>query len=680
MTVQRLLVANRGEIAIRVMRTCRKLGIRTIAVFSDSDSDAEHVKYADEAIHIGASAPSESYLDMNKILMAAKNRQRYGFLSENADFADAVRANGIIFIGPQSSSIRAIGDKISSKQLLSKLAPSVPLVPGYNGDEQGIEHLTKEATRIGFPVLIKASAGGGGKGMRIVHEAKNLAEELQAAQGEAKRSFGDSRLLIEKYIVSSKHIEVQIFGDKFGNYTHCYERECSAQRRHQKIIEETPSVFLTEALRSEIVRSALTVASVIGYENAGTVEFIVDTKTKKFYFLEVNTRLQVEHPITEMITGLDLVEMQIGVAYGKSLKDLIGSGEPARKGHSIECRICAEDPDNEFSPSIGTIKRFKPTGLPGIRYDGGIADGSSITVHYDSLITKVIVHAPTREDCIALMKYALSSTVLLGIRSNIGFLVTLLQEPNFVDGSYDTALLGKLMPTWKPALPNVEDVAIVAFLMGWSLRHSIRKFYGVKSSFRNMPVKTQITALNYGGKDINVVYEPKTIASNKFGVKSTFGVSIENGATHDVELRNIAISDAAAGYQTGDIAVSIDGKVATYSVVNDTTDLHLKHLSKLYIHSTTWNGEVAEVYVRDRLYSSKGGDETGDRTLITPMPCKVLSVNFPSGSTINVGDAILTVESMKMETKIRAKVAGVVTVNVKEGDIVQAGVIVAKIV
>ncbi|KAJ3220254.1 hypothetical protein HDU67_003269 [Dinochytrium kinnereticum] len=683
--ITKLLIANRGEIAIRVMRTCKRMGIRTVAVFSDGDQEASHVKYADEAIHIGPSPPAESYLDGSKILQAAKTAKvdaihpGYGFLSENADFADTVRASGMVFVGPQTSSIRAIGDKISSKQLLSKLAPSVPLVPGYSGDDQSIAFLAKEAGKIGFPVLIKASAGGGGKGMRIVRDSKSLVEELKAAQGEAKRSFGDARLLIERYIESSKHIEVQIFGDKFGNFIHCFERECSAQRRHQKIIEETPSVCLSESLRSDIIRSALEVASVIGYENAGTVEFILDTFTKQFYFLEVNTRLQVEHPITEMITGLDLVEMQIRVACGKSLKDLLGPKPLGRQGHAIECRVCAEDPDNEFAPCIGTIKKFETKSIPGVRYDGGIEEGSSITVYYDSLITKVIAHAKTRSECISLMRHALSSMVLLGVKSNIGFLVRTLGEAKFMDGSYDTGFLGQIMPIWKPILPNFEEAAVAGFLFGWALRHSERKFFGVKSSFRNMPEKFSAVSFDYDGKSLNVKYSPKNVGANKFGVKSAFEVTVNDGVMLQASLVDIQVSDKTPGYHGGHMIMSIAGRISSYTIVNEYTDIHPKFLSKMSIHNPEWKGEVALVHVRDKLYSDKGSDTAGDRNLITPMPCKILSVNFSSGAEVQIGDPILTVESMKMETKIRAKAAGVVTVNVKEGDIIQAGVVVATI-
>ncbi|KAJ3414011.1 hypothetical protein HDV05_007218 [Chytridiales sp. JEL 0842] len=327
--IRKILVANRGEIACRVIRTCARLGIRTVAVFSDADTNSPHVRLADEAVHIGGSSAAESYLRGEIIIEAALKTNAdachpgYGFLSENPEFATKCAKSGIIFIGPKPESILAIGDKISSKRLLAAKAPSVPLLPGYNGDDQNLSVLISEAKRIGFPLLIKASAGGGGKGMRIVRTAENLEEEIKAAQGEALRSFGDSRLLIERYVESARHIEIQIFGDIHGNLIHLFERECSVQRRHQKIIEEAPSPFLTPELRSRMTASAVQIGKLISYVGAGTVEFIVDGIQGNYFFLEVNTRLQVEHPVTEEITGLDLVELQIMVANGRSLKDCV---------------------------------------------------------------------------------------------------------------------------------------------------------------------------------------------------------------------------------------------------------------------------------------------------------------------------------------------------------------------
>ncbi|KAJ3277702.1 hypothetical protein HK104_003045, partial [Borealophlyctis nickersoniae] len=353
--INKILIASRGEIACRVINTCKRLGIQTVAVYSDADQNALHVKRADEAVQIGASPATESYLRADKIVSAALRtgcdaiHPGYGFLSENTEFARAVAEAGIIFIGPKPESILCIGDKSAAKQLLRAKAPSVSLIPGYSGDDQSTDTLIREAVKIGFPVLLKASAGGGGKGMRIVHEESKLHEEIQAARGESFRSFKDSKLLVERYIQHGRHIEVQIFGDQYGDVIHLFERECSVQRRHQKIIEETPSPLMDDALRAKMTGDAVTIGKLIRYEGAGTVEFIVDAQTKQYYFLEVNTRLQVEHPITEAVTGLDLVELQILVASGVRLQDTNAKNVTMR-GHAIECRLCAEDPANDFMP------------------------------------------------------------------------------------------------------------------------------------------------------------------------------------------------------------------------------------------------------------------------------------------------------------------------------------------
>ncbi|KAJ3109263.1 hypothetical protein HDU97_007757 [Phlyctochytrium planicorne] len=665
-SISSVLVANRGEIAV-------------------SDANAPHVNCADEAFHIGSNVLSDSYLNADKILFAAQTMKvdaihpGYGFLSENAEFSQKVAECGIIFIGPKPSSILAIGDKISSKVLLAKKAPSVPLVPGYSGDDQSVERLAKEASRIGFPVLIKASAGGGGKGMRVVRDEKHLAEEIKAAQGEAKRSFGDARLLIEKYIESSKHIEVQIFGDSHGNFIHCFERECSVQRRHQKIIEETPSSFLSPALKEDIMKAAVTVASVIDYENAGTVEFILDTKTGKFYFLEVNTRLQVEHPVTEMTTGLDLVRLQIEVASGKELPKIL-KGKVTQQGYSIECRVCAEDPDNDFAPCIGTIEKLTMNPLPGVRFDTGISQSSTITVHFDSLLAKVIAHAPTRPACIALMQRALSTMVLMGIKTNISFLIHVLEEEKFRSGMYDTSLLNEVIPRWKPVVPGGDEVGLVALVFGWARRFDSRGFFGVKPGFRNLPYRPLEVKLEYAGKEVVVRYELDMVAYNKFGIKSTFKAWVNGGNLVSVLLHDCEIVDDGQGRRSGRIALNIDGVLKPYSIVDiDSTPLAPHLISTLHIYTPSWQGHVSIASVRDRLYSLSGDQALGDRTLITPMPCKVLSIIAPTGTKVSVGDAVLTVESMKMETKVKAKVAGVVEVKVKEGDVVQAGVVVAVI-
>ncbi|RKP23558.1 acetyl-CoA carboxylase, partial [Syncephalis pseudoplumigaleata] len=446
---KKLLVANRGEIACRILGTCRRLGIATVAVYSDSDKEAPHTRLADEAVYIGASPATDSYLRGDLIIAAAKQtgadalHPGYGFLSENAAFAQACLDAGIVFIGPKPASINAIGDKISAKQLLKERAPTVPLIPGYNGDDQSNERLMAEAVKMGFPVLLKASAGGGGKGMRVVRAKEHLLEEIELAKSEARRSFGSDALLVERYFDRGRHIEassrhVQIIGDQQGNVHHIYERECTIQRRHQKIIEEAPSAVMTESLRARMTDAAICIGRLIQYEGVGTVEFIVDDATHEFYFLEVNTRLQVEHPVTESVTGLDLVELQMHVASETPV--------PAApiKGHAIECRLYAEDPSQNFMPckwwwwwwwwasTDGTGPAYA------VRIGSGPAIGSMVTIYYDPMIAKVTVWAETRALAIQRMQRALEQTQCLGLVTNQGFLLAILNHPRFAQGAFTT--------------------------------------------------------------------------------------------------------------------------------------------------------------------------------------------------------------------------------------------------
>ena len=436
---KKILIPNRGEIAIRIMRACRELGVQTVAVYSDADKNALHVQQAEEAISIGAAAPKESYLNMDKIIDAAKRvnadaiHPGYGFLSENASFAAAVTAAQLTFIGPSADSIRAMGDKAESKIRMKKAG--VPTVPGVEGleDERDFENAAKE---IGYPVLVKAAAGGGGKGMRVVNSESELGEAIELARREALNAFGDERLLLEKYVANAHHIEFQIFGDQQGNLLHLFERECSVQRRHQKIIEETPSPLLTPELRTQMGQAAVAAAKAVGYYNAGTVEFIVDPDTLKFYFLEMNTRLQVEHPITELVSGLDLVHWQIRVAAGEPFP--FTQSHFTQRGHAIECRVYAEDPANGFLPSTGKLLQYIEPRGPGIRVDSGFAAGNDVTHFYDPLLAKLIVHAEDRQAAIQRMLAALQEFVVHGVITNIDFLQTVLSHPDFANGQVTT--------------------------------------------------------------------------------------------------------------------------------------------------------------------------------------------------------------------------------------------------
>jgi 3-methylcrotonyl-CoA carboxylase alpha subunit len=465
--IQSLLIANRGEIACRIIRTARALGIRTVAVYSDADADALHARLADEAVHIGSSPARESYLVGDRIIAAAREtgaeaiHPGYGFLSENADFAAAVLDAGLIWVGPNPDSIRAMGLKDAAKERM--IAAGVPVTPGYLGADQSPERLRAEADAIGYPVLIKAVAGGGGKGMRQVGDATAFADALQSCQREAASSFGDDRVLIEKYIQSPRHIEVQVFGDRHGHVVHLFERDCSLQRRHQKVIEEAPAPGMDEATRAAVCAAAVKAAQAVDYVGAGTIEFIADAseglRADRIWFMEMNTRLQVEHPVTEAITGQDLVEWQLRVASGEPLP--CTQDELTITGHAIEARLYAEDPAKGFLPSIGTLEAFDLGG--DVRVDTGVEQGSVISPFYDPMIAKLIAHGETREDAREQLADALDEAVVWPVRSNAGFLVEALDHPDFAAGRVDTGLIARegdaLMP---PAYPSEEALTAAA--------------------------------------------------------------------------------------------------------------------------------------------------------------------------------------------------------------------------
>jgi acetyl-CoA carboxylase biotin carboxylase subunit len=454
---KKVLIANRGEIAVRVMRTCKELGIRTVAVYSDVDQRARHVELADEAIHIGPPQPSESYLNIPKILEAAMQsgaeaiHPGYGFLSENPLFSEAVRKAGLVFIGPPPEAMALLGNKISSRVLAMK--HKVPVTPGATFDSTDPALVIQKADEIGYPVLIKAAAGGGGKGMRVVHNAAELPEALEAAMREAGSAFGDSTVYLERYLARPRHVEFQIFCDSHGNAVHLGERECSVQRRHQKIIEESPSVALTPDLRKRMGAAAVNVVKAAGYVNAGTVEFLLDGN--EFYFLEVNARLQVEHPVTEGVTGEDLVEWQLKVACGEPLPKT--QDQIVFRGHAIECRIYAEDAARNFMPSSGRVLALEEPLLPGVRVDSGIRAGSEVSVYYDPILSKVIAMADTRDGAIRKMREALANYVLMGVASPVEMLREILAHQEFAAGNLSTHFLDENMPDWTPtAAPENE--------------------------------------------------------------------------------------------------------------------------------------------------------------------------------------------------------------------------------
>jgi 3-methylcrotonyl-CoA carboxylase alpha subunit len=464
MTLTRCLIANRGEIAVRIIRACRELGIASVAVYSEVDEHARHVRLADQAYAIGSAAPSESYLNIERLIEAARAsgcdcvHPGYGFLSESPEFAQAVIDAGLTWVGPGVEAIRLMGVKTEARALMAQAG--VPLVPGFQRDDATPAEFLEAAEQIGYPVMVKAAGGGGGKGIRVVHNASELPDALDAARREAEHAFGDPRLFLEKYIERARHIEVQVLADAHGNTVHLYERECSAQRRHQKVIEESPSPLLNDNQRAEIGAAGVRAAQAVGYVNAGTVEFIA-TPEGEFYFLEMNTRLQVEHPITELVTGLDLVKLQFSIAAGESLP--FTQADIVQRGHAIECRLYAEDPENGFLPAIGTLHTFIPPAAPGIRVDSGIGSGDAITIHYDPMIAKLIVHDRTRADAIRRMQAALEETVILGTTTNLSFLRALLAHPTFEAGEVDTGFIeAHLDDLTRPPAEPLLDIALIA--------------------------------------------------------------------------------------------------------------------------------------------------------------------------------------------------------------------------
>ncbi|TGJ99667.1 ATP-grasp domain-containing protein [Leptospira semungkisensis] len=474
--IQKLLIANRGEISLRIQRTCKRLGIKTVAVYSDADKDAPFVKNADESYHIGGSEPSKSYLAIPNILKAIQAtgadavHPGYGFLSEKTEFAKALSQAKIAFLGPRPETVDLMGDKIRSRAAMEKAG--VPVVPGYEGDSQEPSVLLKEAERIGFPVMIKASAGGGGKGMKRVFSKEEFLPSLESAQREAGNAFGDARVFLEKYIINPRHIEVQVFGDSSGNVIHLFERECSIQRRHQKVVEESPAPNLDPKIKQKICEVAVQAASSIGYLGAGTVEFILG-EDGNFYFLEMNTRLQVEHPVTEAVTGFDLVEWQVRIAEGKTLTSLMGGKSLGQTGHAIEVRLYAEDPENEFLPSIGRIELAKFPDLQNLRVDSGVVTGSEVSLYYDPMLAKLIGYGKNREEARKNLIAGLEQTVVFGPITNVNYLKGILEHSEFASGHTNTHFLEKHKIEWEEAGEEKEALAKTAsFLVSRTVKSS----------------------------------------------------------------------------------------------------------------------------------------------------------------------------------------------------------------
>ncbi|MEU0223829.1 acetyl-CoA carboxylase biotin carboxylase subunit [Streptomyces sp. NPDC006284] len=611
-----VLVANRGEIAVRVVRTLRALGVRSVAVFSDADADARHVREADEAVRIGPAPAAESYLSVERLLEAAARtgaravHPGYGFLAENAAFARACEEAGLVFIGPPADAIALMGDKIRAKETVK--AAGVPVVPGSSGSGLTDGQLAEAAREIGMPVLLKPSAGGGGKGMRLVRDAAALADEIAAARREARASFGDDTLLVERWIDRPRHIEIQVLADGHGNVVHLGERECSLQRRHQKIIEEAPSVLLDEATRAAMGEAAVQAARSCGYRGAGTVEFIVPGgDPSQYYFMEMNTRLQVEHPVTELVTGLDLVEWQLRVAAGEPLG--FTQADVRLTGHAVEARLCAEDPSRGFLPSGGTVLRLHEPQGDGVRTDSGLSEGSEVGSLYDPMLSKVIAYGPDRATALRRLRAALAGTVTLGVQTNAGFLRRLLAHPAVVAGELDTGLVERevhgLVPTGVPE--EVYEAAAAVRLDALRPRGDgwIDPF-SVPSGWRT------------GG-------EPKPVA---FPLRVTDPVEHTPRGTHTVTEDRVS--------------VTLDGVRHTFHRAAD------------------WLGRDGDAWhVRDHdpvAASLTGAAHAGADSLTAPMPGTVTVVKVAVGDEVAAGQSLLVVEAMKMEHVISAPHAGTV--------------------
>jgi acetyl-CoA carboxylase biotin carboxylase subunit len=636
--IRKALVANRGEIACRVMRACRSLGIATVAVFSDADASARHVREADEAVHIGASVASASYLAIPAIIAVAKRtgadavHPGYGFLAENADFAAACDAAGLTFIGPSADVIRRMGSKREAKRLAS--GAGVPVVPGYEGDDTSDVRLIAAAREIGYPVMVKASAGGGGKGMRIVARASELPDALASARREALSAFGDETLLLEKALVEPRHVEIQIFGDSHGHVIALGERECSIQRRHQKVIEETPSTALTPDLRARMSEAAVVIGQTLGYTGAGTVEFILD-REGAFYFLEVNTRLQVEHPVTELVTGLDLVRWQMLVAEGHPLP--LAQDEVTFIGHAVEARVYAEDPASGFLPQAGAVTLWRPPEGDGVRVDAGVETGDTISPYYDPMVAKISAYGATRDEALRRLDAALQRTILLGVRSNLDYVRRVLLHPDHRAGHISTAFLEQHAADLLPATPAPPvDGLAPAQLAALAITMTRLSATPTHATWRNNRSRALLEQYRQpDGGEIALHLTPERAGA--FAV--TFG---DESQTYAVRARELSGPD---------ITLEIDGHVLRVVALEAQPEEWWAHLA----------GETLCLTRRSPL-PLPGVARASNDALTAPMPGQVIGVLVREGQAVAAGDPLMILEAMKMEHTIRAPHDGVVSV------------------
>jgi 3-methylcrotonyl-CoA carboxylase alpha subunit len=657
---ERVLIANRGEIACRVIRTCRRLGIHTIAVYSEADRDAQHVRLADEAWPIGGPRPADSYLRGDVILDVAKKtgaqaiHPGYGFLSENTGFARACMDAGIAFIGPRPESIDAMGSKAAAKALMEQHA--VPLVPGYHGENQDGAFLAEQAAKTGFPLMIKAAAGGGGKGMRIVRNAGEFADALASAQREATSSFGDARVILERYVEHPRHIEFQVFGDTLGNVIHLNERECSAQRRYQKVLEETPSLFLDASRRKAMGEAAVAAAKAVDYVGAGTVEFIV-AQSGEFFFMEMNTRLQVEHPVTELTLGLDLVEWQLRVASGEPLP--LRQEQVHAHGHAIEVRLYAEDPDQNFLPGSGKLQTLRlPAPSAHVRIDGGVIEGDTVTIFYDPMIAKLIVFDATREQALQRLREALAACEIAGPKSNIGFLERLARHPAVVEGRIDTGyldrhleefLVGEVVPT-NPVLFAAATAALL---------HDELSIGAVAADPHSPWARADAWRIGHAGKRIIAL----TLREQRYDIEA-------HGHDGSYQLRRGEATCEVRGARLLD-----DNLSARFDGESQRVPLHAD-AAHVLLHDA--HGQRYS-FARAAAFAWESKDAAGGNQVIAPMPGRIVLVKAKAGDVVEHGQELLVMEAMKMELALKAPRAGTIeSVNAAQGEFVEADAVLVR--
>ena len=640
--ISSILVANRGEIARRVMRTAHDMGIRTIAVFADGDAEAPFVREADSAYSLSGRTSAETYLNVKKILEICEKsgatavHPGYGFLSENADFARAVIGNGTIWIGPSPDVIASMGDKLSAKTLMQEVG--VPTLPAIKITEK--LDIISAAAEIGYPVLVKASAGGGGRGMRVVESEAGLAEAIGSARREAASSFGDDTVFLEKWLSHARHVEIQIMGDQHGNLVHCFERECSIQRRHQKIIEEAPSPAVSQEIREKMGRAAVSAAKSLGYSSAGTVEFLLHEND--FYFLEVNARLQVEHPATEEIIGYDLVREQIRVAEGETLS--FTQEDLAINGYAIEARLCAEDPNNNFLPSPGPVDIWEPSAVSNVRFDSGVESGSVIAMEFDAMIAKVIAHAPTRREAAGKLARALETTSIQGLTTNRDFLIATLRSPAYLEGDTTTDFIERVDPARVREVTEAEycEAVIAAAMVSQATnRINAKVMKSIRSGWRNTMLPFEILELGSGAATWRIEY------------RSTRDGSFKIKLLEQEHLVKVVSIDGEA------IRLDIDGKRSSYTVRRRGSEWH--------IHTRRGDLTLTELprYPTPELAEQGGG-------LVAPMPGTVLSSEVSSGDTVVMGDLLVVLEAMKMEHRVTAPRDGkIAEVHVVSGEQVE---------